>query len=98
MNKLDPALKRLLKWAQVASPSKPEEAPFGFAGRIQASRKNGSPPTLVQQLQQSAWGLGWASLALVVCGVLVLVNLRPAPGPEAEISSVLNFVANNLLQ
>ena len=98
MNELDPALKRLLKLAQVASLSKPEEAPFGFVGRVLASRENGQPPTLLQELQQSAWGLGWPSLALVICGVLVLVSQRPAPGPEAEISSVLNFVANNLLQ
>jgi len=96
MNRLDPDLKRLLKWAREASPSRLEEAPFCFSGRVLASIKRVQAPTLLQELQQTAWGLACASLALIICGGLVLVSQPSAPAPAAEISSVLNFVANNL--
>lgn len=96
MSELDPELKRLLKWARAASPSQPEQAPFGFSGRVLASTKPVQAPTLLQELQQTAWGLSCASLALIICGGLVLVSLPSAPAPAAEISAVLNSVANNL--
>ena len=98
MNELDPDLKRLLKWSRMGAPSMPEEAPFGFSGRVVAARRPVQTPTLLQELQQTAWGLACASLALIVCGGLVLMNQPSAPAPAAEISAVLNFVANNLPQ
>jgi hypothetical protein len=98
MNELNPNLKRLLKWAQAATPSKPEEAPFGFPGRVLAAQRPVQAPTLFQELQRTAWGITCASLALVMGGGLVLLNQRSSPPPEPEISSALNFVANNLLQ
>jgi hypothetical protein len=104
MNELDPSLKRLLKWSRTApvpapAPT-PEEAPFGFSGRVAASAtiKRAQPATLLQELQRTAWGIACASLALLICGALVLLSQRAAPAPEAEISSALTFVANNFLQ
>jgi hypothetical protein len=96
MNELDPALKRLLKWARQASPSKPEEAPYGFPGRVLASRRPARASTLFQELQRAAWGLSWAALALIVCGGLVLVSQRSAPPPTQEFSTALSFLASNL--
>lgn len=96
MNELDPDLKRLLKWTREASPSKPEEAPFGFSGRVLASRKQVQAATLLQELQRTAWGLSWASLALIVCGGLVLLSQRSSPPPTGEFSSALSFLASNL--
>jgi hypothetical protein len=98
MNELDPGLKRLLKWSQDASVPEPEQAPFGFSGRVVASKKRAQRTTLLQELQQTAWSIACASLALLICGTLVLLSQRASTAPEAEISSVLNFVANNLLQ
>ena len=98
MNRPDPRLKRLLKWSRSVAVSAPEEAPFGFPGRVLASARRAQPATLLQELQQTAWGIACASLALVICGGLVLLNQRDSPPPEPEISSALNFVANNLLQ
>lgn len=96
MNELDPDLKRLIKWCRMTSPSRPEEAPFGFSGRVLTARTPVQALTLLQELQQTAWGLACASLALIICGGLVLVSQPSAPAPAAEISSALNFVANNL--
>jgi hypothetical protein len=111
MNELDPGLKRLLKWSQNASVPEPEQAPFGFSGRVVASTKHSpaaasqgrlalraQPTSLLQELQQRAWGIACASLALVIGGALVLFSQRASATPEPEISSALNFVANNLLQ
>jgi hypothetical protein len=95
MNKLHPELKRLLKWAHEASPSKPEEAPFGFSGRVLASGKSVQAPTLLQELQRTAWGLSWVSLALIVCAGLLLISQHSAPPPTGEVSSALGFLASN---
>ena len=98
MNELDPKLKQLLKWVQEASSPAPLDAPFGFAGRVMASTKHDQPMTLLEELQRTAWGIVCASLALLVCGTVVLFSQGASPVPEPEISSALNFVANNLLQ
>jgi hypothetical protein len=98
MNELDPSLKRLLKWSRTAAVSAQELAPFGFPGRVVASIKSPQPATLLQELQRTAAGIACASLALLICGTLVLLSQRASPAPEAEISSVVNFAANNLLQ
>lgn len=98
MNELDPGLKRLLNLSRSAPVSAPEEAPFGFPDRVLASARSAQPATLLQELQQKAWGIAGASLALLICGAFVLLSLRASPLPEPEISSALNFVANNLLQ
>jgi hypothetical protein len=98
MNELDPSLKRLLKWSQNAPVPAPEQAPFGFSGRVAAAAKPSQPTTLLQELQQRALAIACASLALVLCGALVLLSQRSSSTPEPEISSALNFVANNLLQ
>lgn len=98
MNELDPKLKQLLKWVHEGSPPAPVDAPFGFVGRVIASRKYDQPMTLLEELQRIAWGIACASLALLVCGTVVLFSQRASPAPEPEISSALNFVANSLLQ
>jgi hypothetical protein len=98
MNKLDPSLKRLLKLSQAAAAPQPEQAPFGFSGRVAAAAKPVQPTTLLQELQQRALGIACASLALVIAGTLLLLSQRTSAAPEPEISSALNFVANNLLQ
>ena len=98
MNELDPSLKRLLKLSQTAAAPEPAQAPFGFSGRVAAAATPTRPITLLQELQQRALGIACASLALVIAGALVLLSQRTAAAPEPEISSALNFVANNLLQ
>ncbi len=95
MNQLDPALKRLLKWARAASPAKPDEAPFAFSGRVLASRKPPQALTFVEELQNTAWGLSWVALVLIVCGTIVFVSQRSSP-PAEEYSSALGFLASNL--
>ena len=98
MNELNPQLKRLINWSREASSSKSDEAPFGFAGRVLASRKAAQAPTLFQELQRAAWGVSWASLALIICGSLVLAIQRSTPPPTGELSSALSYFASNLSQ
>ncbi len=98
MSALDPELKRLLKWARNAPTPQPEEIPFGFCGRVLASRQPAPPPTLLQELQSTAWALSCAALALIVCGAIVLLSQRSSPPPTEEVSSALNFLASNLIQ
>jgi hypothetical protein len=97
MKELDPGLKRLLEWARTDSAHESEEAPFGFSGRVVASLGRAQSATLFQELQRTALGLVWGSIALVICGGLVLLSQRATAAPGSEISSVLNFIANNLL-
>jgi hypothetical protein len=98
MNQLDPGLKRLLKLSRAAAVPEPEQAPFGFSGRVATAATPAQPATLLQELQQRALGIACASLALVIAGTLLLLSQGTSAAPEPEISSALNFVANNLLQ
>lgn len=98
MNELEPSLKRLLKWSRSAAVSAPEEIPAGFPGRVLACSRQAQPDTLLQELQQTAGGIACASLALLVCSAFVLLSHHVSSPPEPEVSSALNFVANNLLQ
>ncbi len=95
MNQLDPDLKRLLKWAKAASPPKSTEAPFGFSGRVWASRTPAQSPTLFQELQSTAWEFSCAALALIVCGAIVLMSQRASAPPTGEFSSALGFLVSN---
>ncbi|HYG33774.1 MAG TPA: hypothetical protein VEC99_03260 [Clostridia bacterium] len=96
MSELDPDLKRLLKWSRAASPSRPNEAPYGFCARVLASRRQIHVPTMLQELQHGAWAIASVSLVLIVCGGLVLASQRSAPAPAPELPSALSFLANNL--
>ena len=98
MNQLDPELKRLLKWAGKASASEPEAAPFGFSGRVLASRRVVRGPTLFEELQRTAWGLSCMALGLILCGALVFISERSSPPLTEEFSSALSFLATDLPQ
>jgi hypothetical protein len=97
MNKLDPDLQRLLKWAREVSPQ-PAEAPFGFTSRVLVERRPALIPTLLHSLQRTAWTLTCASLVLIVCCGLVLKIWHSSPPPTEEFSSALSFFASNLPQ
>jgi hypothetical protein len=96
MNELDPELKRLLKWARADAPRKSENAPFGFSGRVLASRRPLQIPALFHELRRTAWGLSFVALGLIVWGASVLVTQRTSPPPTDEFSSALSFLASNL--
>jgi hypothetical protein len=96
MNELDPDLRRLLKWVRAASPSKSEQVPFGFFGRVLAAGKEGPVPTLFQELHRTAWGLSCVALGLILCGALVLISQRASPPSTEEFSLALSFLASNL--
>ena len=96
MNRLDPRLKRLFKWAGAAAAAEPEAAPFGFSGRVVASRKAMDSPTLFEELQGRAWGLSCLALALILCGALVFISQGSSPPSTEQVSSALSFLASNL--
>jgi hypothetical protein len=95
MSELDPELKRLFKWARTASPSEPEEAPFGFSTRVLAAQRQAQVPSLLEELQQTAWGLACLALVTIACGCLVLLSQRAGPAPAADLPSAVSYVANN---
>ncbi len=98
MSELDPDLKRLIIWSRGAAPIELEKAPFGFARRVLAARKRLESPTLLDELRDTARGIAFGSLALIAVGGVFWISQPSAPAPAAEISSALNFVANNFSQ
>jgi hypothetical protein len=95
MSELDPQLKRLFKWARTGAPSEPEQAPFGFSTRVLAARRQIRVPTLLEELQQAAWGLACVALATIAFGCLVLLSQRAGPAPAADLPSAVSYVASN---
>jgi hypothetical protein len=98
VNRLDSDLKRLMAWAGRALPRQPEEAPFGFAGRVVAAWKPAQAPTLFLELQRIALVCACVSVAVALCGVLVLASQAHAPEPADAFSSALRFLASSLAQ
>ncbi len=96
MNELDLDLKRLLKWARAASQPESGEAPFGFSTRVLAARRPSRVPTLLDDLQQTAWGLTCIALVTIACGCLVLVSQRSGLASAAELPSAVSCLASNL--
>jgi hypothetical protein len=96
MSKLNPELKRLMQQVREASPTPSEKAPFGFAARVLASRRQVQNATFFQELQQTAWALTVVSLTVIILWGIVLVTERSAPAPTPELPSALSFLASNL--
>jgi hypothetical protein len=96
MNKLNPELKRLLERARQGSTTAPEEAPFGFAARVVASRRRVQNTTFFQELQQTAWAITVVSLTIIILWGMVLVTQRTVAAPAPELPSALSFLASNL--
>lgn len=98
MNRLDPDLKRLLRWSRRGALPKrePEEAHFGFASRVAASWNPARNGSLLSELKQFAWASCCVALVVITCGLIVLVRQPQAPEPAAGIPPALSFVASNL--
>ena len=99
MNRLHPDLKRLIDWAKRSQPLEPPEvAPFGFAGRVVASRNRLRSRTLLSDLQGMALASACLSVVVILCGLIVLARQDHAPEPANSLPSALSFVASNLHQ
>lgn len=96
MSKLNPELKRLMAWSGRAAPGQPEEAPFGFASRVVARWSPKKARTLFFELQQLVWPSVLVSVAVIVGGMLVMLNQARLPEPASAFSSALPFLMNNL--
>jgi len=96
MNELDPDLKRLLRWARPSSPTESEEAPFGFSTRAVAAPRPCRRPTMLEDLQRTAWGLTCIALVTIACGCLLLVSKRSELAPAAELPSAVSYLASHM--
>lgn len=97
MNRLDPDLKRLMKWSRRAPESLPSEAPPGFSGRVVARREVAPSASPLSALHKLASIAAWASALVIVCGVLFLVSQARAPKLATDFSSAAQFLASNLV-
>lgn len=97
MNKPNSELKRLMAWASRAAPPRPEEAPFGFAGRVVAKWNPNRARSLWFELQHLAWPSAFASAGVILAGLVVLLAQTGVPEPAATLSSALPFLVNNLV-
>ena len=87
MNRLDPDLKRLMKWAQHAPESASSEAPFGFSTRVVARWQPRESASLLAAWQRAVTFAGWISGLIIVAGVAFFLTQRE-PANTAD-----NFVA-----
>ena len=86
MNRLDPDLKRLMKWAQRAPETASSEAPFGFSTRVVARWQPEDSLTLLAAWQRAVTFAGWVSGLLIVAGVAFFLT------QQQPVSTADNFV------
>jgi hypothetical protein len=95
MNRLDPELKRLLRWSSRAGAPGGDEAPFGFAQRVAAANAPKRVVDLMSELQRVAWSSACLAGVVILCGILFLVKQPQAPETASDLTSALQFLASN---
>ena|SRR2546425_9703907 len=95
MNRLDPDLKRLMRWARQAPP-RAEQAPFGFASRVVAN--SGAQPALPAILTLQRWvGLSaWFSAAVILCGGIFFASQIRDSASVFNFAPAYQFVARSI--
>ena len=96
MNRLNPDLKRLMRWSRQA-PLRPAESnmPPGFAARILARRNLQSDETESLDFQPLVGWAAWAS-GLVIIGGLAIILTNTRLGIPLEWASGAQFAINQL--
>jgi hypothetical protein len=69
LNRLDPALKRLMRWAGQAPPADVPEAPFGFSTRVVARWEPGRTNVPVGGCPRAVAFSAWVSTAIILGGL-----------------------------
>lgn len=95
MNRLDPELKRLIRWG-CATDESPVEPSFGFSGRVVAAWRAVQPVASLSTLQGLAFPVAFAAAVVILSGGLYLFHQAHALQPAADLSSAAQFLASNL--
>ena len=95
MNRLDPDLKRLMRWARQAPP-RGEQAPFGFATRVVAS--SGAQPGLpaILTLQRLVGVSAWFSAAIILCGGIFFASQIQDSASVFDFAPAYQFIARSI--
>ena len=95
MNRLDPDLKRLMKWSRCAPPL-PEKAPYGFAGRVVANSASRQMLPAFLVLQRLVRFAAWISVAVMLCGGIFFVSQTRQPASVFDFMPAYQFAARSI--
>ena len=95
MNRLDPDLKRLMKWSRYAPPL-PEAAPFGFAGRVVANSGSRKAVPAFLAVQKLVGFSAWISGAVILSGGIFLASQTRQPASAFDFTQAYQFVARSI--
>jgi len=96
MSQLDPELRRLIHWSRAANDERPEDAPFGVAGRIASRWRETAAET------EPAWWLrlqlatAWLSIAILIIGGTVWVTRVNAAASAYDFAPAYQLIAQNI--
>ena len=97
MNRLNPHLKRLMKWARAGSAER-FEIPPGFAARMAARAQQEASVSEVEILQRVIFlrilkPVGWVSATTILAGLIVLFVQDPAGASTLDLIPAYQLVA-----
>jgi hypothetical protein len=72
MNRLDPELKKLMRWARQAPEPTPAPMPFRFSSRVAECWNSIQPVSEFLVWQKAIWGSAWAAMAVILLGMTML--------------------------
>jgi hypothetical protein len=92
MSRLNPQLKKLVRWAAHAPPTAPRVIPPGFAARVTA-RQGDSPASSVLSWEMNLWDWAWTGAAVVLLTVAVLAFQKLHPASPYDLSPAYQVVS-----
>jgi hypothetical protein len=96
MNRLDPGLRQLIRWARVSEDGKAAEAPAGFAGRTLALWRAERAVSEAWWWRQMQVVTVWASVMVVTAGMGIWMSQRTEPVLGHDIFPVYQLAVRNL--
>ncbi|SRR5579871_1885465 len=97
MNRIDPELKRLFRWAGSAQPAAPPRAPLGFGHRVVQLWLRGEPKGAFWVWQTAVVRSAWAAAAIILAGLALLTAQRAGQKSAYDFTSAYEVVSTQVV-
>jgi len=97
MNRLNPELKRIMRWAQQAQPPPRTGAPFGFSQRVVRAWLSAEATDPLTIWQRAVWKSAWPAAGVILIGLALLTAQRLSSHSPYDVSPAYEVVSTELV-